>query len=97
MRRECLNRNHWTSVLKAPVVIGDYKHEHNQRHRHSALGYLTPADYTCPAQAHPSPDGLRNQLTLVIENNLALQPGGATIGGPPSMEGYFPRTNTALK
>jgi putative transposase len=25
------------------VVIGDFKQEHNTRHRHSALGYRTPA------------------------------------------------------
>jgi putative transposase len=41
LRKECLNRNHWTNLLEARVVIGDFKHEHNQRHRHSALGYLT--------------------------------------------------------
>jgi len=45
LRRECLNRNHWTDLLEARVVIGDFKHEHNTRHRHSALGYLTPAEY----------------------------------------------------
>ena len=38
LRRECLNRNHWTSLTEASVVIGDFKHEHNHRHRHSALG-----------------------------------------------------------
>jgi putative transposase len=27
------------------VVIGDFKEEHNHRHRHSALGYRTPAEY----------------------------------------------------
>jgi transposase InsO family protein len=45
LRKECLNRNHWTDLLEARVVIGDFKHEHNTRHRHSALGYLTPAEY----------------------------------------------------
>ncbi|MEV4129306.1 integrase core domain-containing protein [Nocardia sp. NPDC049707] len=45
LRSECLNRNHWTSLLEARVVIGDFKDEHNRRHRHSALGYLTPAEY----------------------------------------------------
>lgn len=45
LRRECLNRNHWTNLLEARVVIGDFKHEHNTRHRHSALGYLTPVEY----------------------------------------------------
>jgi putative transposase len=39
LRKECLNRNHWNTLLEARVVIGDFKHEHNHRHRHSALGY----------------------------------------------------------
>jgi putative transposase len=43
LRKECLNGNHWTSLLEARVVIGDFKREHNHRQRHSALGCLTPA------------------------------------------------------
>ncbi|WP_371856499.1 IS3 family transposase [Nocardia anaemiae] len=55
LRAECLNRNHWTSLLEARVVIGDFKLEHNRRHRHSALGYLTPAEYAarCGHTHHP--------------------------------------------
>ncbi len=45
LRKECLNRNHWTNLLEARVVIGDFKDDHNQRHRHSSLGYRTPAEY----------------------------------------------------
>ena len=45
LRKECLNRNHWNSLFEARVVIGDFKEEHNHRHRHSALGYRTPAEY----------------------------------------------------
>src|SRR3546814_19703521 len=45
LRKECLNRNHWTSLLEARVVIEDFKDDHNHRHRHSSLGYLTPAEY----------------------------------------------------
>ena len=45
LRKEFLNRNHWNTLFEARVVIGDFKHEHNQRHRHSALGYRTPAEY----------------------------------------------------
>jgi len=40
---EGLNRNHWTSLLEARVVIEDFKDHHNHRHRHSSLGYLTPS------------------------------------------------------
>lgn len=55
LRRECLNRNHWTNLLEARVAIADYKHEHNTAHRHSALGYLTPAEYAaqCSHTHHP--------------------------------------------
>lgn len=55
LRRECLNRNHWTNLLEARVVIGDFKHEHNTRHRHSGLGYLTPVEYAarCSHRHHP--------------------------------------------
>ncbi len=55
LRRECLNRNHWTNLTEARVVIGDFKHQHNHRHRHSALGYLTPAEYAaqCGHTHHP--------------------------------------------
>ncbi|WP_433208807.1 IS3 family transposase [Nocardia sp. CA-107356] len=55
LRTECLNRNHWTTLLEARVVIGDFKQDHNRRHRHSALGYLTPAEYAaaCTHTHHP--------------------------------------------
>ncbi|KKB97433.1 integrase [Mycolicibacter arupensis] len=45
LRKECLNRNYWTTLFEARVVISDFKDEHNTRHRHSALGYRTPAEY----------------------------------------------------
>src|ERR1700752_3619010 len=55
LRKECLNRNHWTNLLEARVVIGDFKHEHNHRHRHSALGYLTPAEYAATCRCTHTP------------------------------------------
>ncbi|WP_157101599.1 IS3 family transposase [Nocardia shimofusensis] len=60
LRTECLNRNHWTSLLEARVVIGDFKTEHNLRHRHSALGYRTPAEYAaaCTHTHHPVECGI---------------------------------------
>jgi putative transposase len=55
LRKECLNRNYWNTLLEARVVIADFKAEHNQRHRHSALGYRTPAEYAaaCRCTHHP--------------------------------------------
>ncbi len=45
LRRQGLNRKYWNSVFEARVVIGDFKQHHNHRHRHSAVGYRTPAEY----------------------------------------------------
>lgn len=55
LRDECLNRNCWPTLLEARVVIDDFKDDHNHRHRHSALGYRTPAEYAagCTHQHHP--------------------------------------------
>ncbi|GAA4642848.1 hypothetical protein GCM10023197_08610 [Gordonia humi] len=55
LRDECLNRNCWPTLLEARVVIEDFKDEHNHRHRHSAPGYQTPAEYAarCTHRHHP--------------------------------------------
>ena len=55
LRKECLNRNHWTTLFEARVVIGDFKHEHNHRHRRSALGYRTPAEYAAACRHTHTP------------------------------------------
>ncbi|WP_264034051.1 IS3 family transposase [Mycolicibacterium murale] len=55
LRKECLNRNHWNTLLEARVVIGDFKDEHNHRHRHSALGYCTPAEYAAVCSCTHTP------------------------------------------
>lgn len=45
LRDECLNINSFWSLTQARVVITDWKTDYNQRRRHSALGYRTPAGY----------------------------------------------------
>ena len=40
LRKECLNRNHWNTLLEARVVIGDFKHEHNHQRRFLGLAEL---------------------------------------------------------
>jgi putative transposase len=45
VRDECLNINMFWSLAQARVVIKDWKEDYNQRRRHSALGYQTPARY----------------------------------------------------
>ncbi|WP_081792622.1 integrase core domain-containing protein [Rhodococcus wratislaviensis] len=44
LRREYLNRTHWTSLLEARVVIEGFKDNNNHRHCHSSPGYHTPAE-----------------------------------------------------
>ncbi|MGB2811250.1 MAG: IS3 family transposase [Mycobacterium sp.] len=55
LRKECLNRNYWNSLFEARVVIGDFKDDHNHRHRHSALGYRTPAEYAAACRCTHTP------------------------------------------
>ncbi|MGJ6127240.1 IS3 family transposase [Mycolicibacterium sp. Y3] len=55
LRKECLNRNHWNTLLEARVVIGDFKDDHTRRHRHSALGYRTPAEYAAACRCTHTP------------------------------------------
>jgi len=55
LRKECLNRNHWNILLEARAVVGDFKDEHNLRHRPSALGYRTPAEYTAVCSCTHTP------------------------------------------
>ncbi|MFI2285707.1 integrase core domain-containing protein [Nocardia beijingensis] len=57
---ESLNRNHWTSLFAVRVAIGDFKADHNQRHRHSALGYPTPSRVRCGLHPRPPPGALQD-------------------------------------
>lgn len=86
LRDECLNRNCWPTLLEARVVIDDFKDDHNRRHRHSVLGYQTPAEYagTCTHEHHPR--GLRDRLTD-SKRELALELPGTAIGGLPAEPG----------
>jgi putative transposase len=45
VRDECLNMNSFDHIYKARAIISDWKEDHNQYHRHSKLGYLTPNEY----------------------------------------------------
>lgn len=53
LRKECLNYNHWTSLLEARVVIDDFNEDH--KHRHWTLSYPTSADHAarCTHTHHP--------------------------------------------
>jgi putative transposase len=42
---ESFNNRLRNTLFEARVIIGDFKHDDTHRHRHSALGYRTPAEY----------------------------------------------------
>ncbi|WP_242676551.1 transposase [Rhodococcus sp. ABRD24] len=73
LRWECLNRNHWTNLLEARVVIGDFKGEYDTRHRHSGLEYLTPVECAarCSHQHHPVACEIIGVTTARIRQRLA--------------------------
>ncbi len=54
LRDECLNLNHFRTILEAQVVITDWRQEYNHDRPHSSLQYLTPASYAanCTHQHH---------------------------------------------
>ena len=46
LRDECLNREVFRSLAEARVILESWRVEYNERRPHSALGYLTPEEYT---------------------------------------------------
>jgi putative transposase len=44
-RDECLNRELFTSLLEAQLIIEDWRKEYNQTRPHSSLGYRTPREF----------------------------------------------------
>lgn len=63
LRDECLNINSFYSLLHARVVIGDWKRRYNHERPHSALGYLTPAEYARACTHRPEIDDSHNART----------------------------------
>jgi len=45
-RDECLNREAFTSILEARVVVEDWRREYNEYRPHSSLGYMTPVEFS---------------------------------------------------
>ena len=83
LRKDWLNRNHWNTLLDARVVICDFTHAHNDRHRHSALGYRTPAGYAAACRcAHPQ---WRARSTESGSNNPDSNSGWTWYGDSPGV------------
>ena len=50
LRKECLNRNHWNTLIEARVVIADFKEEHN--HDRLCAGLPHTGRVGCGLQVH---------------------------------------------
>src|SRR5215208_11737 len=67
---ELLKREVFTDLLEAKVLIEDYRGHYNHRRPHSALGYLTPAEFAVAADLGAKeentgkPEELESVLTL---------------------------------
>jgi putative transposase len=46
---ELLNREVFADLLEAKVLVEDYRGHYNHQRPHSALGYLTPAEFVVAA------------------------------------------------
>ena len=79
-RDECLNREVFTSLLEAQLIIEDWRKEYNQDRPHSSLGYLTPQEFKercCNSPVATLPTSC-NKLYNLEYTNIAS---GTDIGG----------------
>jgi putative transposase len=44
-RDECLNEHWFSTLVEARAIIGAWRRDYNENRPHSAIGYLTPAEY----------------------------------------------------
>ena len=63
-RDELLNRELFGGLIEARVLVEEYRLDYNHRRPHSALGYMTPAEFAARQPAGPI--------------NVAIAPDGAT-------------------
>jgi putative transposase len=70
LRKECLNRNHWTTLFEARVVIGDFKTEHNYRPPPFGPGVPDAGRVRCVMQVYPHPSRRWHQLNPKQQTRL---------------------------
>jgi hypothetical protein len=69
-RDECLNRELFRSVAEARVIVESWRVEYNERLPHSALGYLTPEEYTNRVDGAARPQTPRRSPRQAFGGNL---------------------------
>lgn len=70
-RDECLNRELFTSLLEAQLIIEDWRKEYNQTRPHSSLGYRTPQEFKescCNSPVATLPTSCNNHYNLEYTN-----------------------------
>jgi transposase InsO family protein len=70
-RDELLNRELFTSLAEAKVLMEDYRLEYNHRRPHSALGYRTPAEFAAMC-LRPGSATLRRAADTSVGVDLTL-------------------------
>jgi putative transposase len=67
LRDECLNRELFGSLLEARIILEGWRNEYNHQRPHSALGYLTPAEYA-QGPGRASDTGLQSAYGLLASS-----------------------------
>jgi transposase InsO family protein len=62
---ELLKREVFTNLLEAKVLVEEYRNHYNQERPHSALDYLTPAEFAASCEAASVDEDLRKELESV--------------------------------
>jgi putative transposase len=50
LRDECLNRELFSSLAEARIILEGWRVEYNEQRPHSALGYLTPVEFAAASK-----------------------------------------------
>ena len=62
---ELLKREVFSGLLEAKILLEEYRNYYNQKRPHSALGYLTPAEFAASCELAGADDDLRKELESV--------------------------------
>ncbi|MBE7458276.1 MAG: IS3 family transposase [Planctomycetia bacterium] len=81
LRDEVLNRELFTSLQEAKVVLEDHRLEYNHDRPHSALGYQTPAAFAAAVRGSSVQSGCGRAVEAGIRAGSAPWPGDST---PPA-------------